>query len=250
MADPNKVTVYCDSYLTSTAATDLANGPYGTVVLPLAEANDEMLRQNIQRLKSEGLVRNVLFALRGDYRAVIVNKPAYKAELAKSLAYYGADGVDLDPEEAGPKYFDLIVELTAFVASLGKMVIASPSSHPQFWAEVLKTTGTQMSWWNLQLYHGCDYGAWVCAIVESGAMPSEVAQSFVVPGYHVAWSTPDAVAYEIEGLRLLAGYLEGVFLRRYEDLQSRGAEWARAVWSGLGTSRSEAERPWRALVSA
>jgi len=34
MADPNKVAVYCDSYLTHDAATELAAGAYGTVVLP------------------------------------------------------------------------------------------------------------------------------------------------------------------------------------------------------------------------
>jgi hypothetical protein len=250
MADPNKVTVYCDSYLTSTTASELANGAWGTVVLPLTDADDEMLRQNIQRLKSEGLVRNVLFSVAGDYRAVIVNKSAYKAALAKAIGYYGIDGVELDPEDAGPKYFDVVVELTSFVASMGKMVIAAPSSNPQFWVEVLKATGHQMSWWNLQLTHGCDYGAWVAAIVESGAMPSEVAQSFVVPGYLVQWSTPDATEYEIESLRLLAAYLDGVFLRRWQDVQPRAAQWAKAVWSGLGMTRAEAERPWRALVSA
>lgn len=137
---------------------------------------------------------------------------------------------------------------------MGKMITAAPAAQPQFWVEVLKATGPQMSWWNLQLYllscRAPDYGAWVCAIVESGAMPSELAQSFVVPGYNVAWSTPDAVAYELQGLKQTAAWLDGVFLRRYQDVQPRAGEWAKAVWSGLGTSRVEAERPWRALVSA
>ena len=249
MADPNKVAVYCDSYLTHDVAAELAGGAYGTVVLPYHDANDEMLRQNIQRLKSEGIVNNVLFSIGGDYKAIIVNKPAFKSALAEAIGYYGIDGVDLDPEPAGAKIFDVVVELTAFVASMGKMVTAAPSEHPQFWIEVLKATGPQMAWWNLQLYDGADYGAWVCAIVESGAMPTEVAQNFVVPGYNVAWSTPDAVAYELQGLKQLAAWLDGAFLRRYEDVRPRGAEWAKAVWSGLGTSRAEAERPWRALVA-
>jgi GGDEF domain-containing protein len=75
MADPNKVTVYCDSYLTHDVAAELAGGAYGTVVLPYHDANDEMLRQNIQRLRAEGIVNNVLFSIGGDYKAIIVNKP-------------------------------------------------------------------------------------------------------------------------------------------------------------------------------
>lgn len=250
MADPNKVTVYCDGYLTSGTASELAAGAYGTVILPLPLVDDEMLRQNIQRLKETQIVRNVLFGLRGNFRAVIVNKAAHKSVLAQSLAYYGADGIELDPDDAGPKLFDVVVELTAFIASLEKKVVASPTCNPAFWVEVLKATGAQTSWWNLQLNHGCDYGAWVCALAESGALPSEVAQSFVVPGYHAAWSSPDAVAYELEGLRLGAAFLDGVFLRRWEDVKPRAAEWGKAVWNGLGTTRAEAERPWRALVSA
>ena len=249
MADPNKGAVYCDSYLTHDVAAELAGGAYGTVVLPYHDANDEMLRQNIQRLKSEGIVNNVLFSIGGDYKAIIVNKSAFKSELARAIAYYGVDGVDLDPEGAGAKIFDIVVEIVAFVSSMGKMVTAAPSEHPQFWIEVLKATGPEMNWWNLQLYNGADYGAWVCAIVESGAMPTEVAQSFVVPGYNVAWSTPDAVAYELQGLKQLAAWLDGAFLRRYEDVRPGRAGWAKAVWSGLGTSRAEAERPWHALVA-
>ena len=215
MADPNKVTVYCDSYLTSSAAGQLANGAFGTVVLPLPRVDDEMLRLNIRRLKS-GLVRNVLFSLRGDEE---------RSAVAHAIEYYAADGADLS---------EPVAEMVGFVASMGKLIVGSPSSEQDLWIEALKATGRQMSWWNLQLNHACEYAGWVCAIVASGAMRSEAAQSFVVPGYHAAWSTPEYVAYDIEGLRLSAAFLDGVFLRRYEDLVPRAAEWSRAVWSGLG----------------
>ena len=60
MADPRKVTVYCESYLTSSAANDLAAGAFGTVVLPYHDAGDDMLRQNIQRMNG----KSVLFSIR------------------------------------------------------------------------------------------------------------------------------------------------------------------------------------------
>jgi len=246
MADPRKVAVYCDSYLTSGAANELAAGAFGTVVLPYHDAGDDMLRQNIQRLKSEGMVQNVLFSIGGDYRAIIVNKAQFKTNLAKAMADYGIDGIDLDPEEVGPKYFDVVMELTVWAAAMDKIVIASPSDQPQLWVAVLNAAGSRMSWWNLQLYNGADYGAWVCAIVESGTMPSELAQSFVVPGYKLTWSTPHAVAHELDTLKYNAAWVDGVFLRSYEELRPRAAEWSKAIWSGLGTSRAEVERPWRA----
>lgn len=248
MADPNKVTVYCDSYLTSDTASDLAHAGFGTVILAVPAANDEMLRQNIFRLKSDGMVRNVLFSLRGDYRAILGNKVPFKSSLAAAMDYYGIDGVDLDPETASPRYFDLVVELTGWVAATARMVTASPSAEPAFWAEVLKATDATMGWWNLQLSNGADYLSWVCAVVESGAMPSEAAQSFVVPGYNVGWSAPATIALELQGLKEIAAWLDGAHLRRYEEMKGRACDWGKAIWSGLGTSPAEAERPWRALA--
>src|SRR5438093_1119654 len=134
MADPNKVTVYCDSYLTSGAANELAAGAFGTVVLPFPDASDEMLRQNIQRLKSEGMVSNVLFSVRGDLAKVD------QAAMAKAIAYYGIDGIDLEPEEVSAKHFYPIVELIAWASSMDKMVTAAPAGQPQVWVEVLQAS--------------------------------------------------------------------------------------------------------------
>jgi hypothetical protein len=86
-----------------------------------------------------------------------------------------------------------------------------------------------MRWWNLQLGNRCEYAAWIAAIAESGVMSAEEAREFVVPGYRASCSTPEFVAYDIEGIRLLAGGIGGVFLRRYEDVRPRAADWARAV---------------------
>ena len=217
MADPRKVAVYCQSYLTSSAANELEAGTFGTVILPYHDAGDEMLRQNIQRLNG----KNVLFS---------IDRRCDRATLESAIRYYAVDGVDLDLASSA-------VEITDWVAAMDKMVIASPSDQPELWTEILQAVGARMSWWNLQLYNGADYAAWIRAIVASGVMPSELAQNFVVPGYKLTWSTPDSVAHDLEGLSAYAS-IDGVFLRSYEEMTARAAEWAKAIWSGLGASRA------------
>ena len=218
MADPAKVAVYCDSYLTSSAANDLASSVFGTVVVPFHEAGDEMLRQNIQRLDG----KNVLFAIR---------KRIDGATLESAIRYYPVDGVEL---ELGSS----VLELADSVAALDKLVVASPSNQPELWVEMLQAARVRMSWWNLQLYNGADYAAWVGAIVESGVMSAERAQSFVVPGYKLTWSTPDSVALDLQGLKDCAPSVDGVFLRSYEQMKPRSAEWAKAIGTGLGAPRT------------
>jgi hypothetical protein len=207
MADPAKVAVYCDSYLTSTAASELAASIFGTVILPLHDAGDAMLRQNIRRLEA----KNVLFSI--DCRCS-------REKLEHAIRYYDVDGVDL---ERGAD----VVETAQWVAAMGKLVIASPSEQPDAWIETLQWA--RMSWWNLQLYNGADYAAWVGAIVSSGAMSSEAAQSFVVPGYKLTWSTPDSVAHDLQGLRHYAAAVDGVFLRSYDEMRFRATEWVDAI---------------------
>ena len=219
MADPRKVAVYCESYLTSSAANELAAGELGTVIVPYHDAGDAMLRQNILRL---GGGKCVLFS---------VDRRRDKAALESAIDYYGIDGIDL---ELGSS----VIEMTDCVAAMDKLVIASPSDQPEHWIEILQAVGPRMRWWNLQLYNGADYAAWVQAIVESGIMPSELAQSFVVPGYKLTWSTPDSVAHDLEGLSAYAPWLDGAFLRSYEEMHPRAGEWTKAVWSGLGASRA------------
>jgi hypothetical protein len=218
MADPRKVAVYCQGYLTSNAANELAAGTFGTVILPYHDAGDDMLRQNIQRIDG----KSVLFA---------IDRRIDRAALESAIRYYAVDGVDLEPASSA-------VEITEWVAGMDKTVIASPSDQPELWIEVLQAAGARMSWWNLQLYNGADYGTWVCAIVASGVMPSELAQSFVVPGYKLTWSTPESVAHDLEGLSAYAPWIDGVFLRSYEEMAPRAAEWTKAIWSGLGASRA------------
>ena len=215
MADPRKVAVYCQSYLTSSAANELATGTFGTVILPYHDAGDEMLRQNIQRLNG----KNVLFS---------IHRQCDRAALESAVRYYAVDGVDLELASSA-------IEITEWVSAMDKMVIASPSDQQELWTEVLQAVGTRMSWWNLQLYNGADYAAWVCAIVARGVMPSELAQRFVVPGYKLTWSTPDSVAHDLEGLSAHAS-IDGVFLRSYEQMTPHAAEWTKAIWSGLGAS--------------
>jgi hypothetical protein len=218
MADPAKVAVYCDSYLTSSAANDLAASVFGTVVVPFHEAGDEMLRQNIQRLGG----KNVLFSIR---------KRVDGAALERAIRYYDADGVEVDLGSS-------VLEVADLLAATGKLVVASPSAQPDLWVEVLQAARVRMSWWNLQLYNGADYGVWVRAIVESGIMTGERAQSFVVPGYKLTWSTPDSVALDLQGLKDYAPAVDGVFLRSYEQMKPRAAEWAKAIGAGLGEPRT------------
>jgi hypothetical protein len=215
MADAAKLTVYCDSYLTSTAATELASSVFGTVILPLHDPGDVMLRQNIQRLEG----KNVLFSIR---------HRCGREKLESAIRYYGVDGVDL---ELGAN----IAEFAHWVAAMDKLVIGSPSDQPDVWIDALRAP---MSWWNLQLYNGADYAAWVSAIVAADAMSAEQAQRFVVPGYKLTWSTPASVAHDLEGLRDYAPAVEGVFLRTYEQMQPRAAEWAQAITASLGAPRT------------
>jgi hypothetical protein len=207
MADAAKVAVYCDSYLTSTAASELAASVFGTVILPLHDAGDAMLRQNIRRLGG----RNVLFSI--DCRCG-------REKLENAIRYYDVAGVDL---EHGAD----VVNTARWVTAMDKLVIASPSERPEAWIEALRPA--RMSWWNLQLYNGADYAAWVGAIASSGAMSIEEARSFVVPGYELTWSTPDSVAHDLDGLREYAAAVDGVFLRTYEQMRPRAAEWTRAI---------------------
>ena len=60
MADPRKVAVYCQGYLTSSAANELAAGTFGTVIVPYHDAGDEMLRQNIQRMDGKNVLSLVV----------------------------------------------------------------------------------------------------------------------------------------------------------------------------------------------
>ena len=218
MADPAKVAVYCESYLTSSAASELASSVFGTVVIPFHEAGDEMLRQNIQRLDG----KNVLFAIRKRVDGALVHS---------AIRYYGADGADFELASGA-------LELADSIAAMNKLVVASPSAQPELWVEMLQASRLRMSWWNLQLYNGADYAVWVRAIVQSGVMTSERAQSFVVPGYKLTWSTPDSVTHDLQGLRDYAPAVDGVFLRSYEQMKPRAAEWARAIGSGLGEPRT------------
>ena len=148
--------------------------------------------------------------------------------MESAIRYYDVDGVEL---ELGSD----VVELSGWVAAMDKLVVASPADQPELWIDTLHAAGARMSWWNLQLYNGADYAAWVCAIVECGAMTSEQAQRFVVPGYKLTWSTPDSVAHDLRGLKEYAPAVDGVFLRSYEQMKPRAAEWATAVASGLGS---------------
>jgi hypothetical protein len=215
MPDAAKLTVYCHSYLTSTAANELAASVFGTVVIPLHDPGDAMLRQNIQRLGE----KHVLFSIAGR---------CSRETLESAIRYYGVDGVDLESDAN-------IDDVAQWAAAMRKIVVGSPSDRLDRWIGALRTP---MSWWNLQLYNGADYAAWVGAIVASGAMSGEQAQRFVVPGYKLTWSTPASVAHDLEGLRDYAPFVDGVFLRTWEEMQPRAVEWTQAITSGLGAART------------
>ena len=216
MSERRKIAVYCDSYFTSDAAMDLAAGTFGTIVLPFREAGDEMLRQNIRRLGD----KSVFFSI--DY-------PCKRTAIESAIRYYAADGVEL---QLGAN----VLEITDWVVAMDKTVIASPSDHPERWLDILRSAGPRMSWWNLQMYQGADYAAWVCSLVESGLMHSDRAQSFLVPGYKLTWSTPQSVAHDLQGLKDYAPCLDGVILRSYDELKPRAEEWMKAIANGLGTT--------------
>lgn len=213
MADTRKIAVYCDSYLTSSAATELAAEPFGSIVLPFAEAGDEMLRQNIQRLRG----KSVFFS---------IDRRCTRAEVAGAMPFYGTDGVELSLDAN-------VLEITDWVVAMGKTVIAAPSDQPERWLDILRSAGPRMSWWNLQLYEGADYAAWVCALAASGLMRSDRAQSFLVPGYKLTWSTPDSVAHDLQGLKDYAPFIDGVFLRSYDEMKPRAEEWMKAISHGV-----------------
>jgi hypothetical protein len=218
MADPRKVAVYCDRYLTSSAATELAAATFGTIVLSFAEAGDETLRQNIRRLGKKSVF-------------LAIDQRRDRAAVENAIRYYAADGVEL---ELGAN----VLEITDWVVAMGKTVIAAPADQPERWLDILRSAGPRMSWWNLQLYQGADYAAWVHALVESGLMRGDLAQSFVVPGYKLTWSTPDSIAHDLQGLKDYAPSLDGVVLRSYDEMQPRADEWMKAISNGLGTTHA------------
>jgi hypothetical protein len=119
MSERRKIAVYCDSYLTSDAAIDLAEGAFGTIVLPFREAGDEMLRQNIRRLGG----KSVFFS---------IDHPCKRAAIESAIRYYTADGVEL---QLGAN----VLEITDWVVAMDKTVIASPSDHPERWLAILRS---------------------------------------------------------------------------------------------------------------
>jgi hypothetical protein len=67
-------------------------------------------------------------------------------------------------------------------------------------------------------------------------MRNDHAQSFLVPGYKLTWSTPKSVTHDLQGLKDYAPCLDGVFLRSYDEWKPRAEEWTKAIANGLGTT--------------
>jgi hypothetical protein len=173
-----------------------------------------------------------------DFQAIKDNLTSFQKTMNGVQAQTAINGWDWDLEQDYSQFSDLMVELVQWADGQGLMTTAAPYQVMDFWTGVLKQTNTGGSqgfaWWNLQLYGGADYGAWVKGL--DGLVPDP--QSFLVPGYAVhLGATPQNVETQIAGLQGTYPHLDGGFIWQYEDIVGAGytaKEFADALCQGLG----------------
>jgi hypothetical protein len=277
-ADPSKITLYSqdtfdvanptppqiDAMVAS--AQDINRSGFGTVILGQWHVhadgsiyyNNSLLDTVIQALKViptalklGGSVKKVLLTFGpfgADFQGIQQNLTQFKKAIAGVQAVTGIDGLDWDLEQDYSQFSGLLVDLTKWANGLGMMVTAAPYQESSFWTGVLKKTNTGgsagFSWWNLQLYGGASYPAWVKDL--QGQVPGLNPQSFLVPGYDVdQGSSPADVQTGLSQLQSSAPALDGGFLWRYESIAHAGyttAQYANAIANGLGGAAGAAAR--------
>jgi hypothetical protein len=267
MADPAKIVMYVENTFDKRnpnheqlqamqrAAADLGEAGFGTLILTflhLAEDgtlyyNDTPLSETLSFLpsmvaaiKARGSVRRVLISIgprASDYAHLERNLAQFKSALASAIATIGLDGIDFDLERDYERYDGLLADLAGWAVSRGLTVTAAPFENPGFWASVLRQASrggsNPFAWWNLQIYDGADYGAWVRHL--SGLVDNP--QSFLVPGYRIETTAPSILAGTLHGLQLSYPSLSGSYVWQYEMNLGAGymaAQYAAAISRGLG----------------
>ncbi len=274
MFDPSKIALYVEGTFDidnptaqqlqqmETAADDLANSGFGTVILAFLHVHEggafyynnipftdvySFLPAIIQRIKATGSVNRVIVSLGpfgSDYAPVKANTSQFQQQFLQMASTLGLDGIDFDLEQDYEDYTDLLIELTNWAAENNLTVTAAPYQETAFWTTVLKGTTTNgtsnFSWWNLQIYGGANYSSWVQSL--DGIVSSP--ESFLVPGYSVQYgATPPSIENILQGLLTSYPSLDGCFIWQYELIQQynyTAAEFASAIKAGLGGQPSTA----------
>jgi hypothetical protein len=252
--DPQKVALYCQGTFDIpnptpaqlqqmlAAADDIGKSGFGTVILgqwhvhedgsiyynntPVSQVA-EALQQIPVELKKGGNVKNVLITFgpfATDFQAIQDNLATFKSTMGAIATQNQIDGFDWDLEENLETFTNLLVDITQWANSLGKIVTAAPYYDSSFWTTVLKQTNTGgdsgFAWWNLQLYGGAYYPTWVPAL--QGLVPSP--ESFLVPGYSVVdqQSPPAQIQQDLATTQASFPALDGGFIWKYEALAPNG----------------------------
>jgi hypothetical protein len=237
------------------AAKDIGNSGFTTVILGQFHVhsdgsiyyNDSPLDTVMWALetvpgliKKAGNVQRVLVTFgpfASDYSGIESNLASFQATMAKVMAAGGIDGLDWDLEEnLGSAFASLLVQLTVWANSLGRIVTAAPYYDISFWNTVLQDTqaaGGSFAWWNLQLYGGASYSQW------AASFPA----SFLYAGYaNTQGATPGSIQSALAVLKTQYPSLTGGFLWRYESIAGSGyttAQYAQAILAGVSDIAGE-----------
>jgi hypothetical protein len=270
--DPQKVALYLQGTFSTAnptqqqldvmlaAAQDISGSGFGTAILGQWHVhpdgsiyyNDSLLDTVTQALSiippalkaSSGSVQKVLITFGpfgSDFQAIKDNLDQFKQTMGQVATSNGIDGFDWDLEGDYEQFTDLLVDLTQWANGLGLMVTAAPYTDNSFWTNVLEQTNKTgssagFSWWNLQLYGGADYSAWVGYL--DGLVSSP--EAFLVPGYNIGGGMPPSdLTSQLSGLYTSYPSLDGGFIWRYEDIASSGyttAQYAAAITSAFNSS--------------
>ncbi|HEX8111180.1 MAG TPA: hypothetical protein VF516_25795 [Kofleriaceae bacterium] len=236
------------------AAKDIGNSGFSTVILGQFHVhsngsiyyNDSPLDTVMWALetvpgllKQAGKVQRVLVTFgpfASDFAAIQANLASFQATMAKVMAAGRIDGLDWDLEQNLSQFTTLLVQLTVWANSLGKLVTAAPYYDIPFWSTVLQQTqraGGSFAWWNLQLYGGASYPQW------ARSFPA----AFLYAGYaNTQGATPGSIQSSLAALRTQFPSLTGGFLWRYESIAGSGyttAQYAQGILAGVSDSETE-----------
>lgn len=263
-ASPEKIALYCQGTFDianptpsqmaqmEADATTLANSGFGTILLGQwhVHSNGDIyynnsilssVMDNLQKipaiLKSTGQVKKVLISFGpfgSDFQDIQNNLASFESQMSNVIAISGCDGFDWDLEQDFSTLPDILVTLTDWANGISDAVTAAPYNTQSYWEGILpRVTPPGFAWWNLQLYGGASYSAWVGYL--NGLVPDP--QSFLVPGYSVVYgATPSQIQSDLAGLKRSFPNLDGGFIWKYEAIKTSSytvQQYATAIANGL-----------------
>jgi len=264
--DPQKVALYCQGTFSIknpteaekktmiTAATEIADSGFGTVILgqwhvhdnleiyyndtPYTEENLGWALSTIPGLlKKNNKVKTVLLTFGpfgADFDHITKDPDYFISQIRLMCDIYDIEGFDFDIEGSfSQENLATLVTITDNFSAMGRIITAAPYNTQGWWGELLTAT-KNFKWWNLQMYGGARYPLWVKYLTEVIKYPQP--QSFLTYGFKALDSTPANVKTTLQNTRKTYPGLNGAFIWKYESIKSKGQikEYAQAIFDGLG----------------